>query len=109
MSGTFLNIPLPQVVPEQQTSLINAMNMNTSLVGDRLKAGFGSQSISADSRGWWVGAEEPENAPFYTDMQGRVILKSADPDTYILIDTVNTRISFFKDGIEQGREGNLDD
>ena len=47
------------------------------LRGKKFEVGTGDKATRADERGFWMGATNPEDAPFYIDTDGNVTIKGA--------------------------------
>lgn len=78
------------------------------LIGRTLSIGSGAFAMKADERGQWWGADDPEQAPLWFDMLGRIIMRSPGSSNYMVFDTKNVKFSMFVNGIEQFRVGDLD-
>lgn len=57
-----------------------------------MQIGFGSKVFRADKRGIWLGAEEPQDAPFWVDMEGNMVALSLDLSGYLQVGEALTDI-----------------
>lgn len=60
-------------------------NKQTFEKAKTLQIGYGSKVFRADNRGIWLGAEQPEDAPFWVDMEGNMVATSLDLSSYLQV------------------------
>ena len=64
-----------------------------------MKIGSGDKSLKIDEQGIWAGTNQFESADFYIDMNGNMYMKAATGDSYLLLDSDNSKI-VVNDGTE---------
>ena len=82
----------------EQGNQLESFNSDTGTF-DTLQIGVGSRSFKIDEQGLWLGADQFENANFYVDMSGNVYMKASTGDSYLLLDSKNSKI-VVNDGTE---------
>lgn len=55
---------------------LNTEPESSSDTFERIKVGAGANSINMDERGFWIGADTPEQAAFYVDPNGNMTINS---------------------------------